>query len=81
MSPQPIGHLVKIDIPTASFRADVVFDLHKPIIRDLVTGQDQAPWLGAWVVDMFCTPMIDVGKEFGIPTYMLFPSNAALLRS
>ncbi|GKD78094.1 hypothetical protein Tco_1340715 [Tanacetum coccineum] len=39
----------------------------------------KAPWLGAWVVDMFCTPMIDVGKEFGIPTYMLFPSNAAFL--
>ncbi|THG20235.1 hypothetical protein TEA_007965 [Camellia sinensis var. sinensis] len=28
---------------------------------------------------MFCTPIIDITNEFGIPTYVFFMSNAGLL--
>ncbi|PWA94424.1 UDP-glycoslytransferase 3 [Artemisia annua] len=72
------------EYPTVGFRVEAVIEAHRPIIRELVAGQfqgsqDQAPRLSALVVDLFCTPMIDVGKEFGVPTYVFFPSNAAFL--
>ncbi|XP_071706970.1 anthocyanidin 3-O-glucosyltransferase 2-like [Rutidosis leptorrhynchoides] len=68
------------DCPTVGFRADAVIECHMPIIRELVSGRpDKAPRLVAFVVDMFCTSIIDVGKEFGVPTYIFFPSNAASL--
>ncbi|GKD42201.1 hypothetical protein Tco_1266846 [Tanacetum coccineum] len=72
------------ECPTVGFRADAIIELHRPIIRELVASRfhgstrDQAPRLGALVVDMFCTPMIDVGKEFGVPTYVFFPSHTFL---
>ncbi|KAI7756366.1 hypothetical protein M8C21_011108 [Ambrosia artemisiifolia] len=79
------------DCPTVGFTADAVINCHKPIIRELVAsrltrlgpsepdGPDPVPKLGALVVDMFCTPMIDVAKEFNLPTYVFFSSNAAFL--
>ncbi|PWA94423.1 UDP-glycoslytransferase 3 [Artemisia annua] len=72
------------ECPTVGFLADAVIEAHKPIIREVVAGQfhgsqDQAPRLSALVIDMFCTSMTDVGKEFGVPTYVFFPSNAAFL--
>jgi len=33
----------------------------------------------AFVIDMFCTQMIDVAAEFGLPTYVFFTSNCAFL--
>ncbi|KAK7820501.1 udp-glycosyltransferase 71e1 [Quercus suber] len=35
--------------------------------------------VAAFVLDMFCTPMIDVANEFGIPTYIYFTSSANAL--
>ncbi|KAI3747850.1 hypothetical protein L6452_10542 [Arctium lappa] len=71
------------DCTTAGFLADAVIERHKPIVRELVAarfnGSDPDPRLCALVIDMFCTSMIDVGKEFGVPTYMFFTSNAAFL--
>ncbi|XP_065852650.1 anthocyanidin 3-O-glucosyltransferase 2-like [Euphorbia lathyris] len=32
-----------------------------------------------FVLDMFCTPMMDVAREFGVPSYIYFASNAAFL--
>ncbi|KAK1440673.1 hypothetical protein QVD17_06502 [Tagetes erecta] len=73
------------DCPTVGFMADAVINRHKPIIRELVatrftgSGSSRVHRLGALVVDMFCTPMIDVSKEFDVPSYVFFPSNAAFL--
>ncbi|KAK9063842.1 hypothetical protein SSX86_017714 [Deinandra increscens subsp. villosa] len=80
------------DCPTIGFRADAVINRHKPVIRSLVasrifdgsgSGSDRESHhhhrLGALVIDMFCTPMIDVGNEFNVPTYVFFTSNAAFL--
>nr|BBK15467.1 UDP-glycosyltransferase [Polygala tenuifolia] len=38
-----------------------------------------SPRLAGFVIDMFCTAMIDVANEFGVPTYMFFTSSAAYL--
>ncbi|KAJ9540882.1 hypothetical protein OSB04_027388 [Centaurea solstitialis] len=62
--------------PSAGFLADAVIEHHKPIVRDLAAAR---PRLRALIVDMFCTSMIDVGKELGIPTYTFFTSGAAFL--
>ncbi|KAL7613270.1 hypothetical protein Lser_V15G07420 [Lactuca serriola] len=71
------------DCPTVGFMADAVIERHKPIITEVIAnrfnGSHQTSRLCALVVDMFCTPMIDVGKEFGVPTYIFFTSNAAFL--
>ncbi|KAI3808518.1 hypothetical protein L1987_24469 [Smallanthus sonchifolius] len=70
------------DCPTIGFMADAVINRHKPIIRELMVNRFNGSGsgrLGALVVDMFCTPMIDVAKEFNVPTYVFFTSNAAFL--
>ncbi|KAJ9540884.1 hypothetical protein OSB04_027390 [Centaurea solstitialis] len=66
--------------PNAGILADAVIEHHKPIVRELMASWfDMSDRVSALVVDMFCTSMIDVGKEFGVPTYIFFPSNAATL--
>nr|QNV69591.1 glycosyltransferase [Mentha x piperita] len=35
--------------------------------------------LAGLVLDMFCTPMIDVAKDLGAPAYIFFPSGSAAL--
>nr|XP_043634141.1 anthocyanidin 3-O-glucosyltransferase 2-like [Erigeron canadensis] len=67
--------------PPVSALADEVTERHKPIIRQLVASKSSGPppRLGALIVDMFCTTMLDVGSEFGIPSYVFFTSNAAFL--
>ncbi|KAJ0728671.1 putative UDP-glucuronosyl/UDP-glucosyltransferase, UDP-glycosyltransferase family [Helianthus annuus] len=64
--------------PTLGFRVDAVINHHKPIIRDLVASAGPGP-VGALIVDMFCTTMTDVAKEFNLPAYVFFTSNAAFL--
>ncbi|XP_044488178.1 anthocyanidin 3-O-glucosyltransferase 2-like [Mangifera indica] len=58
-------------------------DYHKAcvkeaIVKHLVSNSNSAPLAGL-VVDMFCTSMIDVGNELGVPSYLFFPSCAAFL--
>ncbi|KAG6744565.1 hypothetical protein POTOM_051201 [Populus tomentosa] len=38
-----------------------------------------SPTLSGFVLDMFCTPMIDVANEFGVPSYIFLTSGAAFL--
>ncbi|KAK2978017.1 hypothetical protein RJ640_028699 [Escallonia rubra] len=57
-------------------------DGHKANVRDTVAGmaaRSESGQLAGFVVDMFCTSMIDVANEFGLPTYAFFTSNAAFL--
>ncbi|KAI3519371.1 hypothetical protein L1887_08426 [Cichorium endivia] len=71
------------DSPTIGFMNDAVIERHKPIVTEVVAnhvnGSHRAPRLAALIVDMFCTSMIDVGKQFGIPTYIFFTSSASFL--
>ncbi|KAK9912882.1 hypothetical protein M0R45_036716 [Rubus argutus] len=56
---------------------------YKPYVREAVTklaeSTESAPRLAGFVIDMFCTTMIDVANEFGVPTYIFFTSNAGFL--
>lgn len=63
-----------------SFVTDLV-DAHKPLVRDTISqylSTSAAP-LAAILLDLFCTGMIDVAGEFNIPSYVYFPSTAAML--
>ncbi|XP_028791162.1 anthocyanidin 3-O-glucosyltransferase 2-like [Neltuma alba] len=55
----------------------------KPNVRDAVSklkSDPYSPRLAGFIVDVFCTAMIDVATEFGVPTIVFFTSGAAFLR-
>ncbi|CAI9089777.1 OLC1v1024411C1 [Oldenlandia corymbosa var. corymbosa] len=56
-------------------------DSHKPHAREVLSGMINSGIfkLGGMVMDMFCTIMFDVANEFGIPSYVFFPSGASML--
>ncbi|KAK6919798.1 UDP-glucuronosyl/UDP-glucosyltransferase [Dillenia turbinata] len=58
-------------------------EAHKPLVRDAVfqlTCSDSNPTrLAGFVVDMFCSIMIEVASEFGVPSYVFFTSGAVCL--
>ncbi|KAL5101440.1 hypothetical protein RYX36_005767 [Vicia faba] len=60
-----------------------VLEAQKPNVRqavsDLTTGEGLHGHLAAFVVDMFCTSMTDVAKEFSVPTLVFFTSSVAFL--
>lgn len=52
----------------------------KSHIREFFISQRPANYkLAGFVVDMLCTPLMDVADEFGIPSYVFFTSPAAFL--
>ncbi|KAL6328638.1 hypothetical protein AAG906_003323 [Vitis piasezkii] len=66
--------------PSGLFLSEFV-KAHIPLVRDAVhelTRSNQVR-LAGFVVDMFCTHMIDVADEFGVPSYLFFTSSAAFL--
>ncbi|XP_027940391.1 anthocyanidin 3-O-glucosyltransferase 2-like [Vigna unguiculata] len=56
-----------------------IFQLQKPHVREAVSNLSPTPPLAAFVVDMFCTAMIDVAKEFHVPSLVFFTSGLAFL--
>ncbi|OIW02447.1 hypothetical protein TanjilG_05040 [Lupinus angustifolius] len=57
-----------------------LIDSNKPHVRDHVSKLVlDSPRLGAFVVDMFCTAMIDVAREFHVPAFVFFTSGVAFL--
>ncbi|CAK7345132.1 unnamed protein product [Dovyalis caffra] len=57
-------------------------ELHKPHVKEAilnhVMSNKSVPIVGL-VVDVFCTSMIDVANELGIPSYVYFTSSAGFL--
>ncbi|CAI8586758.1 unnamed protein product [Vicia faba] len=51
----------------------------KQAVANLTAEEQQHGPLAAFVVDMFCTTMIDVAKEFSIPALVFFTSSVASL--
>ncbi|TXG57730.1 hypothetical protein EZV62_015559 [Acer yangbiense] len=52
----------------------------KPHVKEVVTNSmslPDSPKLAGFVLDMFCTSMIDVANDFGVPSYIYFTSGAA----
>ncbi|KAH8517365.1 hypothetical protein H0E87_005344 [Populus deltoides] len=61
-------------------------ETHKPHVKEEVSklvsqseSSPDSPTLAGFVLDMFCTPMIDVAAEFGVPSYIFLTSGAAYL--
>ncbi|OMO84296.1 UDP-glucuronosyl/UDP-glucosyltransferase [Corchorus capsularis] len=53
-------------------------------IRDIVSQRqkslsDDSTRIAGLVLDFFCSPMIDVASEFGLPSYIYLTSNASFL--
>ncbi|GAB4847791.1 hypothetical protein Ancab_026854 [Ancistrocladus abbreviatus] len=85
--------LPELESPTESnfraFRQMVV--AYKPIVKQVVQEQvivcggiesqstHQPGQLAGFVVDLFCSPMIDVASELDVPSYLFFTSGAAFL--
>lgn len=58
----------------------------KPLVKDAVAKlleptrpDSDSPRLAGFVVDMYCTCMIDVANELGVPSYLFYTSNAGFL--
>ncbi|XP_044492126.1 anthocyanidin 3-O-glucosyltransferase 2-like [Mangifera indica] len=58
-------------------------DNHKACVKEAivkhVVSNANSGQLAGLVVDMFCTSMIDVGNELGVPSYLFFTCSAAFL--
>ncbi|XP_071905975.1 UDP-glucose flavonoid 3-O-glucosyltransferase 6-like [Coffea arabica] len=56
-------------------------DNHKSCVRDVLAeiSNSVSSHLGGIVIDMFCTSLIDVANEFGVPSYIFYPGGAATL--
>ncbi|KAM3683911.1 hypothetical protein ACJW31_11G000800 [Castanea mollissima] len=73
------------DEPTTSFDFFSFIESKKPQIKDvlsnltLVESSSNTSRVAAVVLDMFCTSMIDVANEFGIPTYIFYTAGANFL--
>ncbi|XP_071905646.1 UDP-glycosyltransferase 71E1-like [Coffea arabica] len=56
-------------------------DNYKGCVREVLAEISNcvSSHLGGIVIDMFCTSLIDVANEFGVPSYIFCPGGAALL--
>uniref|UniRef100_A0A0A0L1T2 Glycosyltransferase n=1 Tax=Cucumis sativus TaxID=3659 RepID=A0A0A0L1T2_CUCSA len=64
----------------------VLVESYKPYVREVVSNLTasaatsiDSPRLVGLVIDMFCTTMIDVGNEFGVPCYVFYTCSASFL--
>ncbi|KAF2293826.1 hypothetical protein GH714_005028 [Hevea brasiliensis] len=72
---------------TELFNFTSSIEIQKPHVKEAVLKITQskliadspAPRLAGFVIDMFCTTMIDVANDFGVPSYIFFTSGAAVL--
>ncbi|KAK9924224.1 hypothetical protein M0R45_032606 [Rubus argutus] len=64
--------------PTSSSSIDSQQTNVKDVVTKLIESESETRIVG-FVIDMFCTSMIDVANEFGVPTYVFFASGAAVL--
>ncbi|KAG2316063.1 hypothetical protein Bca52824_019185 [Brassica carinata] len=72
---------------TEPTRLDIHIENQKPKVRLAVSKLvdddhsklPDSPRLAGFVVDLFCTSMMDVANEFRVPTYLFYTSSAGLL--
>ncbi|KAK3039075.1 hypothetical protein RJ639_028526 [Escallonia herrerae] len=75
---KPDGDVPTVPTPTFLFG---FISMHKTHVRDIIQNivHSESTRLAGFVIDMFCTSMIDVANEFGLPTYVFFTSGAGFL--
>ncbi|EOA30491.1 hypothetical protein CARUB_v10013615mg [Capsella rubella] len=75
------------DQPTIdTTRPEFHIECHVPKVRCVVeklvndySAKPDSPRVAGVVVDMFCTSMVDVANEFGVPSYLFYTSSAGVL--
>ncbi|KAJ9705930.1 hypothetical protein PVL29_003849 [Vitis rotundifolia] len=78
-------HLPELDSDSSSSSTNILFsniiERQKPLVRDAIhqLTRSESGRLAGIVVDSFCTSMIDVANELGVPSYVYFASSAACL--
>ncbi|XP_021758330.1 anthocyanidin 3-O-glucosyltransferase 2-like [Chenopodium quinoa] len=66
--------------PTSPNFFQTLLDLHKPLVKTAVEDRVKAgSGLAGFVLDMFCTNMIEVADHFMVPSYIFFTSGVSLL--
>lgn len=70
---------IAADSPSKFFR--VLVESQIPAVRNAVTEltERSSGQLAGFVIDMFCTCMIEVANQFEVPSYMFFTSGASFL--
>jgi hypothetical protein len=71
-------NLPEVSLPQTSdpgSAMNAILDAHKPNVKQAVSNLN----VTAFIVDMFCTNMIDVAKEFSVPAFVFFTSSVAFL--
>lgn len=63
-------------IPTAVL---TLVEQQKAHVKEALSNLTSAPPLAAFIVDTFCVSMIDIAKEFGVPSLVFFTSGLAFL--
>ncbi|KAL9373409.1 hypothetical protein Peur_033029 [Populus x canadensis] len=84
-------HIQFVDLPNDEKTSSGInflssfIESQKPHVKNAVfklvqsESSSESPQLAGFVVGMFCTTMIDVANEFGVPSYVFFASSAAAL--
>ncbi|GAV69237.1 UDPGT domain-containing protein [Cephalotus follicularis] len=80
----PLDPLSPDQYQTSSAYISIFIDKHKPHVKHAITSlmmstESDSVAVAGFFVDMFCTAMIDVANELGIPCYLYFPSPASYL--
>ncbi|CAN1145294.1 UDP-glycosyltransferase 71A15 [Linum perenne] len=80
------GRIRFVDLPTVEPDPNATpVESHKPPVREAVKADltrsdgSPSPRLAGFVLDMFCTSMVEVADEFSVPSYVFFTSGAAFL--
>ncbi|XP_030516433.2 anthocyanidin 3-O-glucosyltransferase 2-like [Rhodamnia argentea] len=69
-------------ISSGNFRTHFIesnMPLVKQAVAKIADSAGSTRRLAGFVLDMFCTTMLDLADEFGVPSYIFFPSSAAFL--
>ncbi|GAA0151177.1 glycosyltransferase [Lithospermum erythrorhizon] len=85
-----IQRLNFVQLPSAEPTAPLSFNIfmsklvenHKDPVRHFVNGflkSEKETKLAGFVIDMFCSGMIEVADEYGLPTYVFSTSGTAML--
>ncbi|KAJ4868093.1 UDP-glycosyltransferase 71B7 [Raphanus sativus] len=71
--PEPTTLDIHIEnhIPTVRRAVSMLFDHYSTL--------PNSPKIAGFVLDMFCTSLIDVANEFHVPSYLFYTSNAGVL--
>nr|QOI79385.1 UDP-glycosyltransferase [Rheum palmatum] len=79
--------LPQVDVPQHLMKDSIEHTIsvyiasHAPHVRDAVAAlqTESTVHVAGLFLDMFCTPMIDVANELGLPSYVFFCSSAGFL--